>query len=714
MATDLYQLCPCGSGKKIKFCCRDIISDLERIHRMIEGEQRLAALEKIDKLLEKHPQRPALLCEKARVQMQLSQWDEARGTVEALLEKDPQSMTGLALRSVLRVQDGDLRQAARDVHQALKKSDRLVTQSVYEAIYSLCFGFMARGNVLAARAYLLLLVSMSKGQDRRTLSMLMELDSEPRVSLLLKDSFSMMPCPERVTWRREFDVAIDVERHADWYSAAQLLEDMSRRILDEPAILRNLAILKGRIGESVEAAKFWRMYSTIRGLPLDDAVEAEARAQILDEPHAEDHIDVVCVTQTIDDVDGVMERLLSDRRVQRLPHAPQSSEDEPPPKGVFSLHDRGMPERPDEATLDQIPVRLASLLVFGRETDRPARLLILTARDEGFDFTIRLLGEIIGQVIDASQDVELQARTHKVSYLLSANLAIPPEMSVDQQHALQSARVRQSLLENWPSLKLQLFGGRSAAEVAGEAKYKVPVLAAILNLELQAVAGNIDADLNELRQKLNLPTRETIDPSEVDLNRLPLVRFAYLDVEKLADDDLIRLFEIVTTHTNSGLKNLAEELLRRPHLDGQVNKIEVHEYLADASPDTHETLTHLAAARQLAVAKGESPARWLISELEVHLARADVEHAQRLINEIQTRYINEPGIAQGLVEVLAHFGLVRPSGRGVDPTQRVEPEEMEHAAATDASPALWTPGSDASTATAQGGKESKLWVPGMD
>ena len=65
MTVDLYKPCPCGSGKKIKFCCRDIANDLERIQRMIEGEQRLAAIEKIDSVLKKHPKHSALLMLKA-------------------------------------------------------------------------------------------------------------------------------------------------------------------------------------------------------------------------------------------------------------------------------------------------------------------------------------------------------------------------------------------------------------------------------------------------------------------------------------------------------------------------------------------------------------------------------------------------------------------------------------------------------------------------
>ena len=42
MALDAYSLCPGGTGKKIKFCCPDFLPELEKIDRMIEGEQFIA------------------------------------------------------------------------------------------------------------------------------------------------------------------------------------------------------------------------------------------------------------------------------------------------------------------------------------------------------------------------------------------------------------------------------------------------------------------------------------------------------------------------------------------------------------------------------------------------------------------------------------------------------------------------------------------------
>jgi len=46
------------TGKKIKFCCSDLVSELDKIQRMIEGDQRVACLDYITKLEGKHPSEP--------------------------------------------------------------------------------------------------------------------------------------------------------------------------------------------------------------------------------------------------------------------------------------------------------------------------------------------------------------------------------------------------------------------------------------------------------------------------------------------------------------------------------------------------------------------------------------------------------------------------------------------------------------------------------
>jgi hypothetical protein len=61
MSLDPYSPCPGGTGKKIKFCCDDLVGELDKIERMVEGEQFVACLDHVTKLDEKQPGRPCLL-----------------------------------------------------------------------------------------------------------------------------------------------------------------------------------------------------------------------------------------------------------------------------------------------------------------------------------------------------------------------------------------------------------------------------------------------------------------------------------------------------------------------------------------------------------------------------------------------------------------------------------------------------------------------------
>lgn len=67
MSLDPYKPCPCGGGKKVKFCCcKDVVNELGEVTRAIEGEQRLAALEKLNKLMAAKGDRAALLASTLR------------------------------------------------------------------------------------------------------------------------------------------------------------------------------------------------------------------------------------------------------------------------------------------------------------------------------------------------------------------------------------------------------------------------------------------------------------------------------------------------------------------------------------------------------------------------------------------------------------------------------------------------------------------------
>ena len=96
MPIDPYASCPGGTGKKIKFCCPDLLSELDKVQRMLEGEQRAGCLEYIEALEGKFPKRACLLSIKAMLEAQLGQESKAEATLASFMEKYPENPVALA------------------------------------------------------------------------------------------------------------------------------------------------------------------------------------------------------------------------------------------------------------------------------------------------------------------------------------------------------------------------------------------------------------------------------------------------------------------------------------------------------------------------------------------------------------------------------------------------------------------------------------------
>src|SRR4029079_11698979 len=105
MAVDHYAMCPCGSGKKLKFCCSDLVGEIEKIHRMIEGEQPRAALRHAEQTLATHPGRASSLALEATFEMSLGEMEAPVQTVNESVAKNRDSATAYACEAILLAED---------------------------------------------------------------------------------------------------------------------------------------------------------------------------------------------------------------------------------------------------------------------------------------------------------------------------------------------------------------------------------------------------------------------------------------------------------------------------------------------------------------------------------------------------------------------------------------------------------------------------------
>lgn len=714
MTIDKYQPCPCGSGKKIKFCCSaDLVAELDKIQRMLDGKQWHACLEYVTQLLEKFPGRPSLLSVKALLENQLGETADAEKTISTFLEQSPDSPVALAEQARLLAHEHKPLEAATALQKALAAAEGAIPARVFAALGDVAVSLLEAGHLFAARAHLLLHASLGGEEESRSAQILMEMNLADELPLLLKQDNRFADAPAGASYAKEFAAAIDLVGKAQWLAALQKFTALSERHGREAPIWRNMAILRGFLGDDDGAAKAWRRYaSLVEETSLSDAVEGEALAQVLAKDGSEE-VEVVDITLEIRDLDRAMEVMLGDRKLLRLPVdlASLAEENSPPPKGVFSLLDREMPASGDDLTLAAVPNAYCDFYVYGRETDRPARIELTVPRTK-LDAVKKSLGEILGETLGGVLEEQIAGHVDSVQEAMHWAWRMPEGTPRELRQSLFNEQRRRVMFDVWPTLKQRLFDGKSPQQAAGDPKYRVRMLGAILLLDLSGQQERWQFDFNELRTKLGLPQMENIDPASVDFDRLPLVRYARLDAAKLPTDRLLALFQYAAMmKATSAIRVLGDELAKRNDLPAEVSKSDLFGLLAQSAATPEDALGFIEQARDAAKAAGQSTARWLLSELPIRLQLRQVERLQHIIDEIQTKHSREPGIMNALMGMLMRLGLIQPGGM---PGRGAMPAEL---AAPAAGGGLWTPDGGAAqpaAAAPAGEKKSGLWLPGMD
>lgn len=709
MPIDPYSPCPGGTGKKIKFCCSDLIGELEKIQRMLEGDQRAACLEHIEGLEAKYPDRACLMSVKAMLQAELGQEENAQATLADFVAKHPGNPVALAEEATLKAGAEGALPAVKLLQDALEKCSEQIPAQVYDAIGVVAQVLIAESQLIAGRAHLVLQLGIGGTKDQRPLELLMRLNASPSIPLLAKQDLPLVPAPDDALWKSSFATALEPAMRGAWRLAADNLTQLVAKVGDWPAIWHNIAVLRSWLADTPAALAAWRKYAG-QPVPLDDAVEAEALAQSLD-PDSLDLVDVLSIEYQVGDFEVLAARLAANQRALAMPIdlARMGSEDQPPPKAAYWLLNRAAPETVDDIKPEDVPQVVGHVFLYGKQTDRDARLELATYRTQ-LDEAKRTLADVGGDALGTAGAEEISTQVPALQHALTLSWRLPQSVSPEKRLELITDQRRDLLLNRWPEMPQKVFGGKSPSQVAGDPSQRIKLLAAILLLELATDRVAPDFDFNQLRRKLGCPEQEPIDPAKVPLAALPLVRLGRVEVEKLTDEQLIDLYRRADHYRDiAALRKLAQEVIARPTLDGKLDKAEVYGLMAQIEPDAAKAFGYLDRAREVAESTSKSTAPWDLAELAMRIARGDVAEADRLLHHIRDQHVREPGVAQALFEILADAGIIGPDGKPVAPA--AAPQETSGlvvpGAASSSEPGkIWTPESDQPS-----GKKSSLWTP---
>ena len=233
MALDAYSLCPGGTGKKIKFCCPDFFPELEKIDRMIEGEQFVACIQHIDQLEQKGQYRACLMAIKSELLRVTNQLERAPAYTADFVARFPQNSTAWSESAVIAAVSHGGRAAMDKLQRAITLCDGRINSRIYEAAAVVANVLVQEGHWVAGRAWLHLLTTLDP-EDRETMERLISINRSAEIPMLLKSDAVMLPCPPDAPWRGRFEAALAPLRKAQWGEAADRLTALAAEVPDAP------------------------------------------------------------------------------------------------------------------------------------------------------------------------------------------------------------------------------------------------------------------------------------------------------------------------------------------------------------------------------------------------------------------------------------------------------------------------------------------------
>lgn len=722
MAVDPYAISPCGTNKKIKFYCPELIPDIEKIERMIVGQQRVACLEHLRRMSEKYPDHSIPMFYEGLVRLEMGELAGFQKVADRFREKHPDNPVAHGFHAIAKAIEQDLAGATEALQDALEQEADVTHTLVLQAMDMVAGETLRNGLPMAAKALFMQLARLATDSEiqESAAAMVGRLNRSTELPSLLKLPLAVEECPSDFPNQTAFQQALADLRLGRWRKARQQFEELRKSAPRNVAILRNLATLSLMLGDNPAAITYLHGYAVAaERSDFDSAVEAEALARFLDQ----DSPQMVERTKSIieiADLEGFLEKLRLDNRVLVRPMTPEmmtqmrdylqqtwvgekGEETLVPPRLLAALFDRPALDPEQEITPESIPHWISEVLVFGKESDREARVEF---RNDGFGSSEpveRLMLEVGGETLKADTLAQKQDEVHFLAVLFHEEYNFPESVSPAKRREVLAELRRRRILEQWAATPIVELEGKSPREVAGDSNYRLRLAAALVQLEVEAEGNEWDLDFESIRAELKLPGLiSPFDPLVDESFSRP--RLSRVDATTMDDKKLAIYFHFAILYSiRSAVRKFAQEILRRDE-NTETDRLIVYAELCRYATDTDEAIEYNRLAQEEAK-KDERPlGRLKVVEFSLRARTRDIEAMQRLITEISQNHAHEPGVAEAFSQLLEQMGI----GQGQAPPQAAPAQGAEGG--------IWSPGAAPQPTAAPEGesKQGGLWLPGMD
>ncbi|HTN01014.1 MAG TPA: hypothetical protein VL132_04005 [Planctomycetaceae bacterium] len=713
MAMDVYAPCPCGSGKKLKFCCADLAEDMDRITRLMENNQPRAALQQLEALAKRHARSSWVESTRILVHLELAEPAAARDLAREFLEHQPDHEFTLVLYATSALQADGYDQAEKLVHRAFQRASRKFPSMVAGLALASAAVMSSRGKFMSAREHLGFALKIAPDQDRQEIFVrLLEFDNSAQIPYPLRGAHNLPQAALSEPQQSEFKKALKYVSVGCWREAADVLQPLTVAVPESAEVHHAVGLCRAWSGDEAAAAAALHAAAG-RYSDLATAVECETIAQLLDQNVATDRTDVLSLMFPLNSVSRLLTALDAVPRLQRLTLPPG---DPDAPTASYQVLDRPRIRREDMAglTVETAPQVVAQILVFDAERgvqEVPARMLIVAAAGKDFDDAGDLMRAVVGELADWSQpETSTVSSAARELHELGWSWGFPANASAVERQRIDLEQWARTVRDVWPNRKTFLLGGRSPRECVGDASSRVALYAAAYAFDAYCDEAGYNLDLDAVLKDLQL---EPLPPLEVDgdapVSNLSVMQTERLPVETLTDAQLMSVANrTLLIHHDRSVLRVLPLALERPNCLKQLDLDRCYMTLADLCRQhgrRDQALDWIQRGRtQISETDSsfEVQARWDFRELILRLEDPSDPGLRPLLNKFATYYSPKlPQLRPQLEGILAQLEVESPWSAGglVMPGDRPAPG------------GVWQPGSPvAAGAESSGGK---LWLPGQ-
>ncbi len=275
MALDPYASCPCGSGKKFKWCCQPIHVDIDRAYRQDAEGQHDAALKIMEEVVAAHPANPEAWGRQAHLLYQNGQVEQAEKALDKAFECNPNYPFGLFLRGIFRYHEGEIGGAVLLLRKAAEAYDPEARDALAQVYGMIADCELKLNRPVAARAAMKIALRHYPADEELQKSFDQVFGPKSTFPAAARQDYAFLPPAPSIGGERRqaWDRALAAPETGRLSDAVRAFEQLTQADEQDAAAWYNLGLARAWTGDNVHAVEALDRYV---GLESDENKAAAA------------------------------------------------------------------------------------------------------------------------------------------------------------------------------------------------------------------------------------------------------------------------------------------------------------------------------------------------------------------------------------------------------------------------------------------------------